>query len=63
MELNSDLQKLAQIHRVEYIDLFSVFKDASNRLDEKYTLDGLHLNAAGYKLWKETIEPLVRQTQ
>ena len=59
IELNSDLQKLAQIHRVEYIDLYSVFKDASNRLDEKYTLDGLHLNGAGYLLWKKTIEPLV----
>ena len=60
MEVNSDLVKIAQIHRVEYIDLFSVFKDGANHLDKKYTLDGLHLNADGYKLWKKTIEHLVK---
>ena len=47
MDLNSDLVKIAQIHNVEFIDLFSVFKDGSNKLDKKYTLAGLHLTAKG----------------
>jgi len=56
MELNNDLKTLAQIHRVEFIDLFSVFTDGMNHLDKKYTPDGLHLNGQGYLLWKSTIE-------
>lgn len=60
MALNSDLVKIAQIHRVEFIDLFSVFKNGSNHMDKKYTIDGLHLNGEGYKLWKSTIEHLVK---
>jgi len=58
--LNSDLVKIARIHRVEFVDLFSVFKNGSGQMDKKYTLDGLHLNAEGYKLWKVTIEHLVK---
>ena len=60
MELNSDLAKLAQINNVNFIDLFSVFKDTANHMDKKYTVDGLHLNAGGYNLWKATIEHLVK---
>ena len=60
IDLNSDLVKLAQIHRVEFIDLFSVFKNESNQMNKKYTQDGLHLNAEGYKLWKTTIEYLIK---
>jgi len=26
--------------------------DASGKLDKRYTNDGLHLNGAGYMLWK-----------
>jgi len=59
-ELNSDLQKLAMINNVEFIDLFNVFKDGSEHLDKKYTVDGLHLNADCYMLWKNTIEHLVK---
>jgi lysophospholipase L1-like esterase len=60
MELNSDLEKLAQIKNVNFIDLFSVFNDGLNHMDKKYTVDGLHLNADGYNLWKATIEHLVK---
>jgi len=59
-ELNSDLKKVAMIHKVEFIDLFNVLKDSSEHLDKKYTVDGLHLNADGYMLWKNTIEHLVK---
>jgi lysophospholipase L1-like esterase len=60
IDLNSDLQKLAQINNVEFIDLFSVFNDGAKHLDKKYTQDGLHLNGEGYLLWKKTIEHLVK---
>jgi len=33
------------------IDLYPHFLDAQNKLDKKYTLDGLHPNAEGYKVW------------
>lgn len=60
MDLNKDLVALAQINNVKFVDLFSVFKDFSNKLDKKYTVDGVHLNARGYLLWKETLEPFIK---
>jgi lysophospholipase L1-like esterase len=33
------------------IDLYPHFLNDQKKLDKKYTLDGLHLNAEGYKVW------------
>lgn len=49
--LNVLLKKLALDKEVNCIDLFSVFLDRRGRLDNRYTYDGLHLNAAGYQHW------------
>jgi lysophospholipase L1-like esterase len=49
--VNSELKKIAEEEKITLIDLHPHFLDASNKLDKRYTQDGLHLNAAGYQVW------------
>lgn len=53
--VNSELKKIAREEKIGLIDLYPHFLDASNRLDAQFTIDGLHLNAEGYKLWKKLL--------
>jgi lysophospholipase L1-like esterase len=59
LALNIKLKYLSQDFKYEYIDIFSHLTDASNQLDTRYTLDGLHLNGQGYLVWKKVIEQYV----
>jgi lysophospholipase L1-like esterase len=54
--VNESLRKLAAAEKITLIDLYPHFLNADKKLDSKYTQDGLHLNAAGYKVWKEVLE-------
>jgi lysophospholipase L1-like esterase len=56
IELNARLKDLAQEFSFQYIDLYSSFLDGNNQLDERYTIDGIHLNGQGYLVWKGIIE-------
>ncbi|OQP62808.1 sialate O-acetylesterase [Niastella vici] len=49
--VNTELKKIAAEENITLIDLHPHFLDAANKLDKKYTQDGLHLNAEGYKVW------------
>jgi lysophospholipase L1-like esterase len=49
--VNTELKKIAEEEKINLIDLHPHFLDASNKLDKRYTQDGLHLNADGYKVW------------
>ena len=51
LEINGQLKKYGDVFKFTYIDLHSQFLDKQNALDVRYTLDGLHLNAAGYQRW------------
>ncbi|MDB5229639.1 MAG: sialate O-acetylesterase [Chitinophagaceae bacterium] len=53
--VNSELKKIAKEENITLIDLYPLFVDASNRLDRKYTADGLHLNAEGYNVWRKLL--------
>jgi lysophospholipase L1-like esterase len=53
--LNEELKKLAAKEKITLVDLFPHFLNAGKKLDKQYTEDGLHLNAAGYKVWKEIL--------
>ncbi|HYC28884.1 MAG TPA: glycerophosphodiester phosphodiesterase family protein [Chitinophagaceae bacterium] len=55
--VNNELRKLAETEKITLIDLYPHFLNAAKKLDGKYTQDGLHLNAAGYKVWKEILAP------
>jgi lysophospholipase L1-like esterase len=54
--VNAELKKLAAKEKIRLIDLHPHFLNSDNKLDKKYTADGLHLNAAGYKLWAQILK-------
>lgn len=60
LKLNAKLRELSQLYHLKYIDLFSKISDENDRLEEKYSLDGLHLNGSGYILWKSLIEKFLK---
>ena len=49
--VNTELKKITEAEKITLIDLHPHFLDASNKLDKRYTQDGLHLNADGYQVW------------
>jgi lysophospholipase L1-like esterase len=49
--VNEAMKKMAAAEKITLIDLHPHFLDAAKKLDKRYTIDGLHLNAAGYKVW------------
>lgn len=55
IDLNNELQKIASINDLTYIDLFSLFIDENKNLNASYTQDGIHLNGQGYMEWKKAI--------
>jgi len=54
-EFNEVLQRIAQENGIEYIDLHASFVDKNGQLDEEFTIDGIHLNGAGYKVWMDAL--------
>ncbi|MFS0575967.1 GDSL-type esterase/lipase family protein [Sporosarcina sp. 179-K 3D1 HS] len=57
-EFNDILQRIAEENGLEYIDLHAHFQNQNGQLDKRYTIDGLHLNGDGYKLWIDTLSQL-----
>jgi len=41
----------------DWLDLHAKLADASGQLDERYSFDGVHLTAAGYRVWAEALRP------
>ena len=58
--LNRELEKICAETGCTYIDLYSLFEE-KGRLPAAYTYDGVHLNAAGYALWKSAVEQYVNE--
>lgn len=56
-EVNNGIKTMAAAQEIILIDLHPHFLDAENRLDKKYTEEGLHLNAKGYELWRKLLTP------
>ena len=54
-QFNEVLQRIAEENGIEYIDLHSSFVDKNGQLDEKFTIDGIHLNGEGYKIWLDAL--------
>lgn len=58
--VNAAIMNLADEEKIAVYNIHILFLDADNRLDKKYTYDGLHLNAEGYKLWGNFLKPLLK---
>ncbi|MDR0815113.1 MAG: GDSL-type esterase/lipase family protein [Bacteroidales bacterium] len=58
--LNGLLEEKAQMYNAIWLDVSSSLVDEAGNLDKRFTFDGLHLNAAGYRVVTEKILPLLQ---
>ena len=54
--VNEALKKIGAQEQITVIDLYPHFLDSDKKLDKKFTIDGLHLTAAGYKVWADLLK-------
>ncbi|SHE50208.1 Lysophospholipase L1 [Mariniphaga anaerophila] len=60
IEINKRIKSYCQKNRIMYIDLYSRFKNEDDeRMNQKYTNDGLHLKGSGYLLWSSIIREFI----
>lgn len=60
--VNAQLKEWCTKENVGFIDLYGRFKSVdSEKMNPKYTNDGLHLLGDGYLLWAEIIKPYLSQ--
>jgi len=57
---NEKIKILADENAATYIDLYSSFAGADNKMPRQYSWDGLHPNSHGYAVWKGLIEQYVK---
>ncbi len=53
--MNQRIQLIAKDYALSYIDLYPHLLNARGDLSEQFTADGIHLNGAGYAVWKKEI--------
>ena len=58
-KINEALKEICAERDLVFIELFTPFATADDKLNLDYSIDGLHLNGKGYLLWKEIIEDYV----
>jgi lysophospholipase L1-like esterase len=57
--VNEQIKVLGQREGIQVIDLYPHFLDKTGKLEAKFTEDGLHLNAEGYKVWASILKKLL----
>jgi lysophospholipase L1-like esterase len=51
LSVNKLLLVNAKVGGYTFIDIFHLFADADQRLDSRYTIEGLHLKPEAYPIW------------
>lgn len=59
--INEKYKNICQERGITFVDLFSEFANEEGKMNIGYSNDGLHLNGAGYLLWKNIIEDYVNE--
>lgn len=59
IEVNKFLSKHALIENYVFIDAYKLF-EKEGYLNSQYSVDGVHLNSDGYKLWAKILKPYIR---
>lgn len=54
--VNAMLKTMTEEEGVDYLDLYRHFATEEGKMNPDYSNDGLHLNGAGYLLWKNLVE-------
>lgn len=56
VEINGQLKKYQEALKYTFINIHQEFSDEKQRLDSRYTNDGLHLNGVGYQHWVDFLK-------
>lgn len=56
LEINKQLSKYSDVLKYTYLDLHGALSDGKGLLDQRFTTNGLYLNAAGYVHWVEFLK-------
>jgi lysophospholipase L1-like esterase len=57
MDINKQLNKMADAEKVDYLDIYSLFLDREGKAVADYLLeDGVHVSERGYSVWSDEIE-------
>lgn len=59
LNFNDGLADIARRFQLRYVDLFPVFADRQRKMAAHLTFDLLHMNGAGYKLFAQTLAPVL----
>ena len=54
--INRELSNMQKRVKYTFIDLYKNFSDVEGQMDLRYTVDGLHLNSAGYQQWMKILK-------
>jgi lysophospholipase L1-like esterase len=57
--LDAQIEKLSNETGLTYINLYPLFTDSKGEMDLKLSADGIHINGAGYLIWKKAIQNYV----
>lgn len=60
LQVNQALQKLQDNEYIFFLDIGYVFLEADGTISEDIMPDALHLSTAGYRLWAESMEPVLQ---
>ncbi len=56
--VNQALREYCSQQQLIFVDLYSHFKDTDGHLSTAYTNDGVHINGAGYFLWRSVLKQM-----
>jgi len=59
--INALISKFADDKKVWYLDMSSHFQDSPGKEKPGLYVDTVHLTKAGYQVWYETMEPLLKK--
>lgn len=63
LHVNKELRRFAEMKKLSFINLYPLFVNDAEMLNETVTIDGLHLNDNGYVLWQEKLESFFEQKE
>lgn len=60
-DMNVRIAQIAMDFSLPFVDIYSALTDPAGDLAARFTEDGLHLNGAGYAVWKQQLMPFLKQ--
>jgi lysophospholipase L1-like esterase len=60
VKLNTSLEELAREKKITFVNVYPQL-ELNGQLNSKYSVDGIHLNGAGYLTWANVLKPFLEE--